>query len=87
MGERAHASSRLTFKQTTAHSAADISTAEATANIGAVAAEVVAVAAVAAVDAVVVVTSETWESVQHCSVTCHITAALCNCRALPTVTR
>ena len=65
-------------------SAADISTAEATANIGAVAAAVVAVAAV---DAVVVVTSETWESVQHCSVTCHITAALCNCRALPTVTR
>ena len=84
MGERAHASSRLTFKQTTAHSAADISTAEATANIEAVNAAVVAVAAV---DAVVVVTSETWESVQHCSVTCHITAALCNCRALPTVTR
>ena len=83
MGERAHASSRLslslTFQQTAAHSAADISTAEATASIGAV--------AVAAVDAVVVVTSETWESVQHCSVTCHITAALCNCRALPTVTR
>ena len=50
MGEGAHASSRLTFQQTAAHSAADISTAEATANIGAVAAAVVAVAAVDAVD-------------------------------------
>ena len=84
MGERAHASSRLTVQQTAAHSAADISTDEVTANIGAVAAEVDAVDAVAEV---VAVTSETWESVQHCSVTCHITAALCNCRALPTVTR
>ena len=73
-GERAHESTRLTFQQTAAILGC---TAEATANIG-------AVAAVAVV--VVVVTSETWESVQHCRSLVTLLQHYATAAALPTVT-
>ena len=72
-GERAHESTRLTFQQTAAILGC---TAEATANIGAVAAV-----------AVVVVTSETWESVQHCRSLVTLLQHYATAEALPTVTR
>ena len=76
-GERAHESTRLTFQQTAAILGC---TAEATANIG-------AVAAVAAVAVVVVVTSETWKSVQHCRSLVTLLQHYATAAALPTVTR
>ena len=73
-GERAHESTRLTFQQTAAILGC---TAEATANIG----------AVAAVAVVVVVTSETWKSVQHCRSLVTLLQHYATAAALPTVTR